>query len=167
MMQECKHTNTEKRRLWFSNASRPHHYQVVDQCLDCGDRPNSNVYRHEKSDAFLNDFDQEARQALYSRQSEARRQEYEDARRQRNEEWWGRYNDYLNSSEWASRRVQALERDGHLCQARMSDCSTWATEVHHLDYRFLGDEPLFTLQSVCQSCHEKITQMSRIARGAA
>lgn len=162
-MNDCNHERTERRRLWFANASLPHHYQVVDQCLDCGDRASRNSYRHEESDHLLPDFDVEARKKLY----EDQQKRWEAQRERQQEEWWQGYADYISSREWGEKRLQVLDRDRHVCQAGMQGCTKWATEVHHLDYRFLGDEPNFTLQSVCRSCHEKITEVSRKSRGAA
>ena len=167
---ECIHDRTERRKLWFANAKQPHQYHVVDQCLDCGDRANGNVYRHEATDNTLPDFDVEARQKLYEKRQahyEHQREEAEARRQQEQEEWWQGYSDYISSRAWGEKREQVLDRDSHVCQAGMLGCTKWATEVHHLDYRFLRDEPNFTLQSVCHSCHQKITEISRKHRRSA
>jgi hypothetical protein len=63
------------------------------------------------------------------------------------------YNIYLQSQHWRSLRLIALERDNWLCQ---SCKSAEATEVHHLTYKNLGNEPLEELTSYCRACHAKV-----------
>jgi hypothetical protein len=84
--------------------------------------------------------------------------EYAASQRERQEF----YEAYLCSPEWRGRRKQVLERDAYLCQAcRISR----ATQVHHLTYKHLGNEPLFDLVAVCVPCHERITELDRANRG--
>lgn len=68
------------------------------------------------------------------------------------------YSDYLSSPQWLVRREAVLQRDEYICQAC---CERTATEVHHLTYDHLGNEPMFDLASVCHDCHEQITNMDR------
>lgn len=59
---------------------------------------------------------------------------------------------YLNSSEWADKRVLVIVRD-KVCQC----CgSVHANEVHHISYLSLGKEPLSDLVLVCRKCHQEI-----------
>jgi hypothetical protein len=74
------------------------------------------------------------------------------------EEWFERYNEYLDSEQWRRKRQKVLERDRFLCRAC---CTREATQVHHLTYKHVFDEPLFDLVSVCHQCHEKLTRMDR------
>jgi 5-methylcytosine-specific restriction endonuclease McrA len=69
-----------------------------------------------------------------------------------------RYDAYLNSPEWANKRQLVLQRDNHICQSCLQPT---ATQVHHLHYTHLYNEPLFELVSVCVPCHESITAMDK------
>ena len=93
-------------------------------------------------------------------------QSWIEATRPSQEESWNKYNEYLRSESWRRRSRMCLERDGYKCQA-YEGCLGRATQSHHLTYRHLYNEPLFDLISVCQSCHEKITEMERSSRGVA
>lgn len=75
------------------------------------------------------------------------------------------YAAYLDSPGWHERRRLRLEADRFVCQARLAGCLARATEVHHLSYRFVGNEPLFDLVSVCRPCHEAISAMEGRATG--
>jgi 5-methylcytosine-specific restriction endonuclease McrA len=70
------------------------------------------------------------------------------------------YDAYIASKEWRIRADKALKRDNYLCQS----CGTSkATEVHHLTYFHLYDEPLFDLVSVCNACHVKLHPEERMS----
>ena len=75
--------------------------------------------------------------------------------------WWSKYGAYLKSSQWLALRRAVLDRDNGKCQACLSEK---ATEVHHLTYDHVFNEPLFDLVSVCEGCHAKITHLDRCAR---
>ena len=68
------------------------------------------------------------------------------------------YKYYLQSRAWQIKRQQVLKRDNYVCQACLN---VKATEVHHKTYLHLGDEPLFDLVSVCGTCHNKLTLISK------
>ena len=74
------------------------------------------------------------------------------------EGFWPRYADYLRSHAWKEKRGKVLRRDGYVCQACLNN---EAHQVHHLNYKHWGNEPLFDLISVCKPCHDKITDMDR------
>lgn len=57
---------------------------------------------------------------------------------------------YLQSEQWKSKRLLALERDKWICQSCKHSI---ATEVHHLTYKNLGNEDLDDLISYCKKCH--------------
>jgi 5-methylcytosine-specific restriction endonuclease McrA len=64
--------------------------------------------------------------------------------------WWNRYNAYLSSPEWEARRQKVLARSS-ICEC----CGeAKATQVHHLSYSRVGQEPLWDLRAVCRECHE-------------
>lgn len=65
---------------------------------------------------------------------------------------------YLKTEDWKKRRTLVLKRDNYLCQSCLENK---ATEVHHKSYRYWKNEPLFELISVCNNCHEIITNMNR------
>ncbi len=79
-------------------------------------------------------------------------------REAKNQEWWEWYSEYLKSPVWDSKRRRVLQRDKKICQACQK---RKATQVHHLTYERAGDEPLFDLVSVCNECHEHLTELSR------
>ena len=72
-------------------------------------------------------------------------------RKSRTAEWWEKYNEYLQSDKWKYKRKRVLKRDCNLCQACLIRN---ATQVHHLTYAHVFDEPLFDLVSICDVCHE-------------
>jgi 5-methylcytosine-specific restriction endonuclease McrA len=75
--------------------------------------------------------------------------------------WWKKYDDYLNSESWLLKRAKVLERAGRRCEA----CGeAWATQVHHVTYEHVFDEPLFDLRAVCVPCHERLTAADRSRR---
>lgn len=74
-------------------------------------------------------------------------------RLQQSQEWWSDYNKYLKSEQWQLKRKAVLKRDGNLCQACLHRN---ATQVHHLTYDRVFDEPLFDLVAICEPCHRKI-----------
>jgi len=65
---------------------------------------------------------------------------------------------YLKTKEWKMRRGLVLIRDNYLCQSCLDKK---ATQVHHKSYRYWKNEPLFELVSVCEDCHNTITEMNR------
>jgi 5-methylcytosine-specific restriction endonuclease McrA len=69
--------------------------------------------------------------------------------RQNPDEWRRLYRRYLDSPEWATRRIERLELAGGLCE----DCDAQATHVHHLTYRRVGAERLHDLRALCANCH--------------
>jgi hypothetical protein len=75
--------------------------------------------------------------------------------------WWDKYDVYLKSEKWQLKRNKVLERAKRLCEA----CGeAWATQVHHVTYQHLFDEPLFDLRAVCVPCHDRLTVTDRARR---
>lgn len=70
----------------------------------------------------------------------------------KNLEWWGRYNEYLESEKWKRKRAIILDRDKRICQGCLTNP---ATCVHHLTYDHVFNELAFELISLCFDCHEK------------
>jgi 5-methylcytosine-specific restriction endonuclease McrA len=70
--------------------------------------------------------------------------------------WWLMYKEYLKTDKWQNKRAKVLERDKYLCQACLVNK---ATQVHHLTYEEVTDEPMFDLISICSPCHEKLHKL--------
>lgn len=67
--------------------------------------------------------------------------------------WWQRYNEYLQSEEWASKRRAVLERDGWRCALTGA---AFRLQVHHLNYQNVGNENLEDLVTLTEAVHEAI-----------
>ncbi len=63
-----------------------------------------------------------------------------------------KYYAYLGSDAWKQKRQLIYERDNKICQVCKVET---ATEVHHLTYQNIFNEPLEDLISICSECHRK------------
>lgn len=63
------------------------------------------------------------------------------------------YTEHLQSDYWTDIRAKVLNRDRHVCQGCLS---ANATQVHHLNYKNLGQEFAFELVSMCEDCHKRL-----------
>lgn len=153
----CEHDVTILTKYICSNGA----IQYVMQCQSCHARVGSPI-KHNKLTTWQRNnaplFDDESRTE--------RRKEVDHAyalhrERFNSAAWWRAYNAYLISNEWIDKRAQVLSRDRWKCQEKRHGCTTSATEVHHLTYKNVGNEPLEDLLSVCHHCHEMITAESR------
>jgi phage terminase large subunit GpA-like protein len=63
-----------------------------------------------------------------------------------------RYQRYLCSPEWNSKRNAVIERACGRCEK----CGRTASHVHHLTYIRKYNEQLSDLQALCEECHEAI-----------
>lgn len=148
----CDHPQTSLVRRIYSNGST--HY--TEQCQRCGRGIRSVKKTSISSPSLLPLFDTtlEAEwRARNSRLQNERHEKYERERGRKKAEWRAWYKEYLQTSQWRDKRHRVLERDGELCQACLK---RRATEVHHLTYEHVGDEPLFDLVSICHVCHERL-----------
>jgi 5-methylcytosine-specific restriction endonuclease McrA len=136
-------------------------YVIYNQCQNCGRRvgkaisksryekneiPQSNNSIVEKSDLIKKEL-QELSKSIQTRKIQRKR-----------ETFWDDIDDYLKSERWQNIRKIVLKRDNYMCQ---SCFNAKAEQVHHLDGRFRKNEPLFTLVSVCNRCHDIITEIER------
>lgn len=136
--QYCRHANQALARRVFSNGIE----HFGSQCLDCG-KWDGGIKKSTLNEAQMEaavTFDPEVARRFSERQREAFQQE----RQAKNEAFWQKYHDHLNSDDW---RRACLERR--------------ATQAHHLTYRHLGWEPLFDLIAVCKQCHEYLHKKER------
>lgn len=146
--------------------------QVRNQCQNCGDlRPNSLGGFTKEQREVLPLVDQQKREnrqhrwgevtaAFWNRVSEKRANQ----RTLDQQHWMHKYNAYLNSPAWKSKRQLVLKRDNYLCQCCLN---AYATQVHHKSYQFVdlkGNEPAFDLVAICVPCHEKIEAMKQQQR---
>lgn len=160
-IQACKHELSEL-RIWFRNDGVQY---VKFQCLDCGVRhgPLHKLDEHEgltHGNEDLHAVRDRVNQITYSVYTETARRISESAQKQRDPQTQIKrqkhYQAYMGSDAWRQKRLLVLERDQHKCQARMKGCTIRAEQVHHVSYEYLGDEPLWDLQSVCLNCHRRI-----------
>ena len=146
----CDHPETEVRRYTISNGTVTYR----QQCLSCGRLVRGAIAKAKvpHPEAVL-DVDLEAKERTSSEAYwEAWRQEQERKRQKQQEDFWGWYDEYLQSQAWAIRRRKVLERSKYLCEG----CGTArAQQVHHLTYSHVGRELLFQLVALCQACHDE------------
>lgn len=133
-------------------------------CQRCGSQTTSlkrdSLSYSQQSEAVL--IDPEVNKKWWERRKQLSEALTNQARHDESVEWWARYNEYLRSDKWKTKRERVLKRDNYLCQACLLN---QATQVHHSTYEHVFNEPLFELFSVCDSCHEKLTTLDRERRG--
>ena len=155
ILMNCEHENQHLCRRMASNGVE----HFVMQCLTCG--AHVRAVRKDSIDPEI--------AATLPEWSDAIRDKHDDQMRREREAFWNErreeYAEYLQSPEWRKRRDHRLFLDDHTCQAQLPGCYGEATEVHHLSYRFIFNEPLWDLVSVCRHCHHEISVMEgRIPR---
>lgn len=151
---DCSH-EWELRKLTCSNGA----VQYKLQCLLCGQGSpaiaHSKLTQEQKDNApaFDPDFQSPAIQQYYKE-----REEYLRAQDNADSEWQTWYQEYLASRTWQRRRDLVMVRDGRTCQA----CGGRASRVHHLTYKRVGQEPLFDLVAICDSCHRQLHKIGEV-----
>ena len=165
----CWHAEQAVRRRLFANGVL--HY--VLQCQTCGTSLRALGKTHPERIRLTEEppwFDEELTARYWDdrvTKLRERTQEADAEREARSREWWERYDRYIRSPEWRAKADRRLQMDGRRCMAGMIGCTGTATQVHHLTYVHVENEPLFELTSVCRSCHEQLTAMDRERRGVA
>ena len=133
------------------------------RCIHCGKRhPKSKIWIAKKDISppklknmiELTDYKKqlwdERKQKIYAEYSGYLHEIYEHEKEQENIIWWENYKEYLCSNEWKEKRKLVLIRDKYICQL----CEIRrATQVHHLYYHLIPNEPLEHLISLCNICH--------------
>lgn len=141
---DCKHLHQNIVRRTLRGGSTA----IVRQCADCGDAlPNpikkSSIGGNEESlpqfDGCLGEAWRDARQREVAEALEFFRTAAKASHRE-----------YLKSAVWARKRAAVMKRANGICEGCLE---APATAVHHLDYSHLGDELLWELVAVCDSCH--------------
>lgn len=154
---QCTHKNQILTKFTCSNGV----IQYVMQCTGCKNRTGGPIaYRKLTQTQRDNapEFDYAGRDQYWkavSYRAQIINERFDSAA------WWEAYNRYLESPEWKAKRSKVLNRDHWRCTMRRNGCTLLATEVHHLTYKNVGDEPLEDLTSICHDCHEQITAESR------
>lgn len=150
----CVHERQELRRRIVANGAA--HY--VMQCLGCGTQVRA-VSKDSPEVLRLATFPPPFDTGLAGRYWDDRfaraRERWEEA----DAEWWSWYDDYLESPEWRDRSERRQVMDRHRCQAVLLGCRGQSSQAHHLSYRYVGNEPMFDLISVCPSCHALLHAM--------
>ncbi len=139
--ERCDHEEWQYRKRTQSNGV----VVVVRQCDRCGSNMGA-VPKASHDIARLPVFDED-RPKRYWAERDAR---FQAARQARDARWWAWYDAYLRSPQWRAKRERVLARDRGVCQGCLSAV---ATEVHHTDYRRVGNELLIDLTSLCDKCH--------------
>jgi Zn ribbon nucleic-acid-binding protein len=128
---------------------------IYRQCMNCGGCKHiSKALPHAEFDNQIrSDFNEnryhEWKVAVQSEKSDF----YETSRKISKSSFLTLYNNHLKSERWREIRKEVLDRDKHTCQKCNSEK---ATDVHHLSYKNLGNEPLDDLISYCRDCHENV-----------
>lgn len=154
-----EHIKTE----WRSQLIAGGTLQVRSQCLICGGIVG-NARKRTPGDEQLPKVDKTIAQQ-YSLQ---RQQEYDGIlqtfakqQRDREAEWFKKYNEYTLSPAWKAKRVLVFKRSAGICEG----CGVRpATEVHHRHYNQLGNEFLFDLIALCGGCHSRLHEPMIISK---
>ena len=143
---QCKHESDELRKMLTSNGR----YQVKRQCIKCG-KATGGPYRHADSPPLskLPEWDKGISERYWS----GIREDRDRASRLRSSQWWRAYNNYLKSDQWKAKRAKVLRRSNGICEGCGEERPT---HVHHETYERVGNEMLFDLRAVCESCHKII-----------
>jgi 5-methylcytosine-specific restriction endonuclease McrA len=133
--------------------------QLRYQCSDCGELlPNALPHSMATRSTPEVDMDAIRRWASYRDGNwQKRRAERYQIEQQRQTEWRVKYEDYLRSEQWQSKRRLVFQRCAGICEGCRQ---AKATQVHHLTYEHLGDELLWELAAVCRECHERVHEIS-------
>jgi 5-methylcytosine-specific restriction endonuclease McrA len=149
---ECLHSEFVFVRRVQSNGV----HIACRQCLTCGKNVGAARKDSFPDYAALPEWDQTLRDRWLAEQRQ-RYDEYrigvQDWHAQQGPDWQGAYETYLQSSTWAVKRAAVLKRDDYICQACLT---ARATQVHHLTYEHLGNEPLWELVAICRRCHKAL-----------
>lgn len=153
----CDHKKSILRKYAVNGS-----FRVQNMCSSCFTLFGQFI---KQSDLNMNEvklLDKQIYDKWFNEQSEKYSRRYSQliqiSQEKQKQEWFDKHNKYLSSMEWREKRDEVLKRDGYLCQACLK---RRATQVHHISYRHWQNEPLYELISVCEECHEAITEIDR------
>lgn len=157
----CEHEEKEYRDRTIKGGSK----QRIRQCLTCGRAVGNAAKLNPNQPAPV--WDEGLTERADAQMVERRERIYEIALERTvnlETEGYADYEEYLATEQWAKKRRAVLDRDKQLCQA----CLTRdATEVHHLTYERIFEEPMFDLVAICRPCHQKLHRKKIAAVAAA
>lgn len=148
--QHCKHEISEARRFTNKNGA----IAVVAQCLRCGARAGNSLKVSDRDSFSLADPTLEVEflaELKVARDAVAIK--HIDQFAAQEDDFWAKYDAYLQTPEWRMRRAKVMSRCGGACEGCLEKS---ATEVHHLTYDHVFDEFLFELVGMCANCHSRI-----------
>ena len=149
----CRHSSKHVAVVVARNLTRMYCYQ----CDDCGEQVGNWIAQAQLDTRVMQlapERDRTLSDLLWAEKDKATRKvlaEYESLWKLKR----SLYQVYVveGSPEWHCRRLAVLARDGHICTICEKN---QATQVHHITYDNLGNEPLEDLQSVCEECHNNL-----------
>ena len=165
---------TVKRLYRRENAAgRWTHVRMCQSCYRCRPVAAATLSDEEREAApKMSHAEWKLRRATYEKRARAqRRATRQSKKQQRNAEFWRDYRAYLRGDKWADRRARKLALVSRYCPMlgrRVAPCEACgtreATVVHHLNYRYVYNEPLFDLAAVCPACHKALHRLEREAK---
>lgn len=126
--------------------------QISKSKVDINNLPNGTIkfLNYEKKQNIITH-----KSSTFHRKYLAKTKEYFENRKN---QWYKEYKEYLKSPEWKVKREKVLKRDNYICQGCLEK---EATQVHHLSYKHIKNEPLFELVSICKECHDIVSKTDR------
>jgi len=157
---ECEHPSQKMTKRVLKKGV----IQYVFQCLTCGTSCSKAIKKDEAlkmSDGFMSDFNEELlnfNNNQYRNELNQIEEKYKllkkkeiDLRKNKEDDFFQEYSDYLLSNEWNVKRQKVLLRANYICESCLEN---QATQVHHLTYKHVFKEPLFELVAICETCHD-------------
>ncbi|HVI77923.1 MAG TPA: hypothetical protein VM715_07135 [Candidatus Acidoferrum sp.] len=147
----CKHPQVEIRQR-KDGGGASHFYR---QCVICGTSVGSAL---KKSPELINlpqwKDDHEAKY-IADREAERIAIIQKHIRKQKNGDdgFKRKYDIYLASSGWQTKRAKILKRAGGICEGCLE---RKATQVHHVTYDHIFEEFMFELIAICDECHVRL-----------
>jgi hypothetical protein len=130
-------------------------YFIREQCINCGGcmdkhKPLSKKSYLDKIRGELNEYRVQDRKEIYDQEKEIIVSLKKDYNYYNSSSY--KYFLYLTSETWKKKRQAIHDRDNNICRICANEAST---EVHHLTYKNIYNEPLEDLIAVCNTCHKK------------
>lgn len=147
---KCEHLSVSLRTREIQGGS----VQFVYQCMRCGDAKGQAIRRVDALRLCEGNLPPPFEPVLQERWAAAKSTAAEaiNAKFGRGA-FFEAYDEHLKTDAWRRMRSLVFRRAQGLCEG----CGQTApTQVHHLTYEHLGQEFLFELVAVCDSCHERV-----------
>lgn len=157
MEKVCEHLHQERRIRTHSNGTT----HLVLQCQTCGipTRSLKKVELGGQAESAIPAFNPQI-ETDFARVRSAKSKAVRDVETQEFFDWYG---EYLKTPAWRAKRQLVLQRAKGVCEG----CAAQkATQVHHTTYAHVGDEFLWELIAICDTCHERVTDLDRQRRAS-